>query len=84
MKKIKIPNEFWEDAKWAETHMAELQDKYLGKWVAVVDKKVAGVADDPGIAERAAKERTGKKYIPLIFVESGEALYFLGESDLDK
>lgn len=71
----KIPKEFWEDAKWAEEHMSELQKKYLEKWVAIVDKKVAGVADDPGIAEKIAKEKTKRRYIPLIFVESGEALY---------
>lgn len=71
----KIPKEFWEDAKWAEKHMPELQKKYLRKWVAIVDKKVAGAADDPGIAEKTAKEKTGRKCIPLIFVESGEALY---------
>ena len=55
--------------------MPELQKKYLRKWVAIVDKKVAGAADDPGIAEKTAKEKTGRKCIPLIFVESGEALY---------
>lgn len=71
----KIPKEFWEDVKWAEKHMAELQMKHLEKWVAIVDKKVAGVADDPGIAEKIAKEKNGRKCIPLIFVESGEALY---------
>lgn len=71
----KIPKEFWEDERWAERHMAELQKKYLEKWVAIVDKEVAGVADDPGIAEKIAKEKTGRKYIPLIFIESGEALY---------
>jgi len=71
----KIPQDFWEDAKWAEEHMSELQKKYLEKRVAIVDRKVAGVADDPGIAEKTAKEKTGRKCIPLIFVESGEALF---------
>ena len=33
-----IPKEFWEDAKWAEKHMPELQKKYLEKWVAIVDE----------------------------------------------
>jgi len=33
-----IPKDFWEDAKWAEEHMSELQKKYLEKWVAIVDE----------------------------------------------
>jgi hypothetical protein len=71
----KIPKQFWEDQNWISEHMSELQEKYLNKWVAVVDKHVAGFADDPGIARKIAREKTGKKYIPVEFVESGEALY---------
>ncbi len=48
----KIPKGFWEDAKWAEKHMPDSQKKYLEKWVAIVDRKVA---DDHGIAEEIAK-----------------------------
>jgi len=32
MEKIKIPKEFWEDAKWAEMNMAELQRNYKEKF----------------------------------------------------
>ena len=70
-----LPQDFWEDAKWAEEHMPELQNKYLRKWVAIVDKKVAGVGENGDIARKIARKKTDKKIIPVIFVESGEALY---------
>ena len=71
----KIPKRFWDDEEWVSTHGSELQKKYLNKWVAVVDKKVVAAADDPGIAEKIAREKTGNKYILVEFMESGEALY---------
>ena len=75
MEKIKIPNQFWENIRWAEKHMPKLQKNYLEKWVAIVNKEVAGVGEDGNIARRIAREKTGEKFIPVIFIESGEALY---------
>lgn len=70
-----IPPEFWEDMKWGEKHMGKLQEKYIGKWVAVVDKKVVASAEDPGVARETAQKKTSRKFVPVIFVESGESLY---------
>jgi len=55
--------------------MAELQKKYKDKWMAIVNKQVAGVGEDGNLARKMAIEKTGKKFIPVIFIESGEALY---------
>ena len=58
-----------------DPHRGSMKRRTQWWCVAIVDKEVAGVADDPGIVEKIAKEKTGRKYIPLLFVESGEALY---------
>ncbi len=71
----KISKRFWDDEKWMLNHMGELQDKYMEKWVAVVNKKVAGVGENGEIARKIARKKTGVKQIPVIFVESGENLY---------
>jgi len=74
-KKINLPKRFWEDSKWAHQHFGELQQKYTNKWVAVVDKKVAGFGENGDIARKMAKKKTGVKEIPVVFVESGHNLY---------
>ena len=73
--KIKLSKRFWIDSRWAHQHLGELQEKYTNKWVAVVNKKVAGVGDSGDIAREIAKKRTGIKDIPVVFVESGHNLY---------
>lgn len=72
---MKIEKRFWRDERWAEMHFPELQKKYLGKWIAIVNEKVAAVAEGPETARKVAKEKTGMKQIPVIFVESGQNLY---------
>ena len=72
---MKIEKRFWRDERWAAMHFPELQKKYLGKWIAIVNEKVVAVAEGPETARKAAKEKTGMKQIPVIFVESGQNLY---------
>jgi len=67
--------EFWEDARWAEENYPELQKRYQDKWVAVVDKKVVSYGENRRDTKRRAMELTGRKYIPLLYVESGAAIY---------
>lgn len=74
-KKIKLPKRFWDDSRWAHQNFGELQKKYTNKWVAVVNKKVAGVGENGDIAREIAKKKTGVKEIPVVFVESGHNLY---------
>jgi len=75
MEKIEIPKRVWDDKKWIRDHMGELQKKYREKWVAVVNKKVMGVAEGPKTARKIARKKTGVKQIPVVFVESGQSLY---------
>lgn len=69
-----IPKRFWEDRKWGFDHYQELVDKYPDQWVAIVDKEVVS-AGNLGEAEAEAKRKTGKKHIPVIFVERGSHIY---------
>ena len=74
-KKINLPKRFWEDSKWAHQNFGVLQEKYTNKWVAIVNKKVAGVGENGDMARKLAEKKTGVKQIPVVFVESGHNLY---------
>ena len=75
MGKIKIEGKkFWEDQEWGFKHYSELVRKYPDQWVAILDKKVVASGDLAEV-EMEAKRKTGKKYIPVIFVESGSHIY---------
>jgi len=77
-RKIKLePKEFWDDTKWGEEHYPELQKRYPDKWVAIVNKTVAGVGKNISAAERMAHEKTKREIrnIPVMFVESGTHIY---------
>jgi len=71
----KIPKRYWDDDRWAMEHYDNLMSKYPQKWVAIVNGKVVAVADGPKDAREKARKKTGKKYIPVTFVESGLNLY---------
>ncbi len=72
---VKIePKEFWRDEKWGFKHYSELVRKYPDRWVAIVNRKVVA-SGDLKVVEEEAKKKTGKKHIPVIFVESGSHIY---------
>jgi len=75
MEKIKIPKEFWEDAKWAEEHYSELIKKYPEEWIAIVDKKVVSRGENLALVREEARAKTGRERIPTIFVECGDHVY---------
>ncbi len=69
------PKDFWEDLRWGEEHYMELQKKYKDKWVAIVEKEIISWGENIEEVENKAKKISGRKYIPVIFVESGAAIY---------
>ena len=69
------PKQYWEDMKWAEKHYTELQKEYKDKWVAIVGRKIVSYGENLEEVENEAKRITGQKYVPVIFVESGAAIY---------
>lgn len=75
MKAPKIPERFWEDEAWIEEHYEALQKGYVGQWVAVVDGEVVASGKNLARVEEESKMKTGLKYIPVSFVESGAVVY---------
>ena len=71
----KMPEEFWDDQGWRFAHQTELSERYRDEWVAIVDEKVVASGKDPDKVEKEAKRKTGKKYFPVMFVESGSHIY---------
>jgi len=69
-----MPKEFWRDQKWGFTNYSKLVRKYPNQWIAISNKKVVA-AGDLGEVEKKAKEKTKKKHVPVIFVESGSHIY---------
>ena len=67
--------EFWEDASWGEENYGDLQRKYQDKWVAIVGKKIVSSGKNRREVKEHAIKLTGKKYIPLIYIESGAVIY---------
>ncbi len=70
-----ISKEFWDDQQWGFQHHSELLPKYKDQWVAIVNKQVVSAGEDLGQVEEEAKQKTGKKEIPVFFVECGAHIY---------
>lgn len=69
------PKEFWDDLKWGRKHYHELMAKYNDKWVAIVNKKVVASGESIKRIRQEAIKKTGKKHIPIIFVEDAFHVY---------
>ncbi|MFQ6087915.1 MAG: DUF5678 domain-containing protein [Candidatus Methanofastidiosia archaeon] len=67
--------EFWEDKNWAYENYSELVKRFSDQWIAIVDKKVICADPDLEKVEKKAREKTSKKHIPIIFIESGMNVY---------
>lgn len=70
-----ITKEFWEDQQWGLQHHSDLIDKYKDQWIAIVNKQVVSAGEDLGQVEEEAKQKTGRKEIPVFFVECGAHIY---------
>jgi len=70
-----IPKEFWDDAEWTEKHYSDLVKRFPDEWVAVVNKKVVSYGESPAQVREDAKMKTGRKNIPITFIECGDHVY---------
>jgi len=67
-----LPDEFWEDQKWALEHYAELRTKYADMWVAIVNEKVVAFGESlTEEKEKSIRKEIGRPFVTF-FVE-GEA-----------
>ena len=71
----KVPNGFWEDAKWVRDNYSELLRKYPDKWIAVVGKKVISSGKILSRVERNAKKKTRRSLIYSTFIGCGHHVY---------
>ena len=70
-----IPAEYWEDRDWAWDHYAEFIQKYPDQWIAVCNKEVVAHSESIDEIEKVTREKTGKTYFPVIFVEGHIHVY---------
>ncbi|MFH1386932.1 MAG: DUF5678 domain-containing protein [bacterium] len=62
------------DYKWLLINMIKLQKKHSGKWIAVVNKQIAGMGKTAGLAYNQAKKRFPQNEPLLDVVPSTECL----------
>ena len=70
-----VTKEFWEDLLWGEKNHTHFLRQYKDQWIAIVNKKVVSSGEDLGKVEKEAKQKTGRKEIPVFFVECGAHIY---------
>ena len=70
-----VGKEFWEDLHWGESHHTELLKTFRDQWVAIQDKQVVSSGINLAKVKQEASERTGKKEIPVIYVDCGQHIY---------
>ena len=65
----RLPNEFWEDHRWALEHYAELREQYPDMWIAVLDKEVVAVGPNVSNTRAAARVESSARPPMRLFVE---------------
>jgi len=68
--------EMTEELNWASAHQEEFEP-YAGKWVAILDKKIIGVADTAREALEAAKKKSKKTPFLVKVPRKDEGMYVL-------
>ena len=68
-KSEQLPDEFWEDQKWALEHYTELRTKYADMWVAIVNEKVVAFGESlTEEKEKSIRKEIGRPFVTF-FVE---------------
>lgn len=70
-----VGKRFLEDLDWAETHHSELLQRYREQWIAVYNKQVVAHGDSLSRVKEEARQKTGRKHIPVYFVDSVSNIY---------
>lgn len=72
---MKTSNRFLEDLDWAGAHHTALLKHYRDQWVAIYKKQVVAHGTSLAQVKKAAQAKTGRKRIPVYFVDSGASIY---------
>lgn len=76
MEKIEqMPPEFWEDKDWAFDNYEQWMAEYPDQWIAVVGKEVVAAGKDVQEIKTIARGKTGRKYIPVVYIEGDIHVY---------
>lgn len=75
---MKAHNRFLEDLDWAGQHHSALLKRYRDRWIAIYKKQVVAYGTSLAQVKRAAQAKTGRKRIPVYFVDSGASIYHAG------
>ena len=67
----KADKNYWEDLRWGEIHHGDLLKDYRDQWVAIENKEVVAAGTDLTTVTEKARKRTGKEWVPLLFIDCG-------------
>lgn len=70
-----LPQRFWDDREWGYAHYGQLAKRFGNQWVAIVNRKAVAASRSIRKVEDAAREKTGERHVPVIFVERGGRAY---------
>lgn len=66
---------FLADLIWGRNHHSELLEEYRDEWVAIYKERIVTAGKDLAKVVEEAKNKTGKKQIPVYYVDSGSSIY---------
>lgn len=61
---------------WVVQNYAELQAKYAGKWILIVEDSVIFADNDFNRVFKEYKQIRGKKVCEMILIDNGEAAFY--------
>lgn len=66
---IKILKKFEEDSQWMAKHYGELQEKYAGKFIAIINKKIIDIDENIENLINKLKEKLSEEEISRVLIE---------------
>ena len=66
----RLPNEFWNDQKWALEHYSKLRKEFADMWVAILDKEVVACGKELTEEKEESLQKTAGRPPVILFVES--------------
>lgn len=70
-----VSKEFWDDFKWGHANHTEILEEHRDEWVAIFHKEVVAAGENLAQVKQEARKRTGKEWVPVLFVDCGEHIY---------
>ena len=66
----RLPNEFWDDQRWALEHYSKFRREYADMWIAILDKKVVACGKELTEEKEESLRGTAGRPPVILFVES--------------